>query len=250
MDAESATSEVEPPAMHVNWRLVGGFCALALVTIALCSRNYLHQVVPEAGVTLDLPDHVDGFYGKDMPISKGEKEILPPDTTFAKKAYEDLSGDLINCQIVLSGGDKRSIHRPEVCLPGQGWNNKSSQTVSIPLASGRDLKVTQLTLTRMHEVNGLQKELTLLFLYWFVGTGYTTHDHFQRILHSNLDMLFHDRAHRWAYVIVSAPVLEGFKFNGKNEAQTLDMLKEFIPEIVPTFQKSEQTPVLPSTPVQ
>jgi hypothetical protein len=45
--------------------------------------------------------------------------------------------------------------------------------------------------------------------------------------------------HRWAYVIVSAPVLEGLKPGAKSDAQTLDMLKDFVRQAVPKFQLSE-----------
>jgi hypothetical protein len=45
--------------------------------------------------------------------------------------------------------------------------------------------------------------------------------------------------HRWAYVIVSAPVLQNFTQGGLNEEQTLERLKAFIQDIVPMFQKSE-----------
>jgi len=243
----SATVEPASPAPALNWKVLGAFCGLAVVTVILCGWGYRHQTIPEAGVSMDLPDRVGGFVGKDVEVSEGERVILPKDTEFAKKLYQDASGDQINCQIVLSGADKRSIHRPEICLPGQGWNTRDSRTISIPLASGRELKVTQLTLTRPHEIGGVRKPLTLLFLYWFVGgSSYTTHDHLQRILHSNLDMLLHNRAHRWAYVIVSAPVLQGFVPNGKSEAETFEMLKTFVPQIVPSFQKSEQSAFAPA----
>lgn len=248
MNVDSPIPEVEPVPVRLSWKLIAAFCGLGVTAIIFCSLSYQHQTIPEAGVTMQLPEQVAGFVGKDVEVSEGERAILPKDTEFAKKAYFDRAGDQINCQIVLSGADQRSIHRPEVCLPGQGWDTQNSRTEKIRLASGRDLGVTKLTLTRPHEVNGVRKQLTMLFLYWFVGANYTTSDHKQRILHTNLDMLLHNRAHRWAYVIVSAPVLEGFAPNGKDEAATYEMLKSFIPEIVPTFQKSEQLPALPSAP--
>jgi hypothetical protein len=79
----------------------------------------------------------------------------------------------------------------------------------------------------------------MLFLYWYVGNQMTTHDQITRILRSNFDLLLHNKVHRWAYVIVSAPVLDGFISNGRNEAQTLELLQDFIREAVPRFQKSE-----------
>jgi hypothetical protein len=46
-------------------------------------------------------------------------------------------------------------------------------------------------------------------------------------------MLLHNTNHRWAYVIVSSPVLRGFVPGGKDSAQTFDGIKKFIAEAAP-----------------
>ena len=50
--------------------------------------------------------------------------------------------------IVLSGAEKRSIHRPEVCLPAQGWQIRSAHGREVRLDDGRTLPVTVLTVAR------------------------------------------------------------------------------------------------------
>jgi predicted RNase H-like HicB family nuclease len=52
-------------------------------------------------------------------------------------------------------------------------------------------------------------------------------------------MLLHNTNLRWAYVIVSAPVLEGITQQGKNAKETLAMLKEFIAHLAPEIMKSD-----------
>jgi hypothetical protein len=50
-------------------------------------------------------------------------------------------------------------------------------------------------------------------------------------------MLLHNTNHRWAYVIVSAPILDGFAPKGRNAEQTLELLKEFIATLAPQIIK-------------
>lgn len=235
--------EPEAPAPFqpkFSWRPLIFFAALAGITATVTFVTRMPNVIPEAGVEMDLPDKVGPFWGTPQEVSEAEKLILPADTEFAKMNYDDGTGNAIACQIVLSGGDRRSIHRPEACLPGQGWNIMANQPTEIELPSGRNLTVQKLRLRREIEVApGERRPLTMLFLYWYVGSNLTTHDQLTRILRSNFDLLLHNRVHRWAYVIVSAPVLQNFTQNGLNEEQTLERLKTFIQDIVPMFQRSE-----------
>jgi EpsI family protein len=185
---------------------------------------------------MNLPEEIGNFDGTPQEVSDAEKVILPPDTEFAKMLYTDPDGETVNAQIVLAGAEKRSIHRPEVCLPGQGWTIKSSQT----LPSGAVLPVTMLRIARPIDVNGKTAELESLFLYWFVGKDTATASHLVRVLKTNLDVLLTNTNHRWAYVIASAPVLAGLTPSGKTEPETLAMLKDFIAKFAPDIMKSEQ----------
>lgn len=217
-------------------------CALVLVLVGaaygFCRSTPEANSPSEAGVILDLPEHIGSLSGTDQEISEAEKVILPGDTQFAKKLYKNFGGDQINCQIVLAGGEKRSIHRPEICLPAQGWNKKNSETIPIVLSDGRLLNVTKLTISRSVEVQpGVQKELTSLFMYWFIGKTTTTPYHWYRILHTDLDRVMHNINHRWAYVVVSAPILDGFVTGGKDREQTQKMLESFIAELAPQIMK-------------
>lgn len=242
------TPDSPPPFQpRLTWRPLVIFGVLALITILVTYVTRRPNVIPEAGVSMELPDRVEGFWGTPQEVSEAEKLILPEDTQFAKMTYDDGTGNSIACQIVLSGGDRRSIHRPEACLPGQGWNMLANQPMDIELASGRTLTVQKLRLRREVEIApGQRRPLTMLFLYWYVGSNLTTNDQLTRILRSNFDLLLHNRVHRWAYVIVSAPVLQNFTQNGLDEEQTLERLREFIRESVPLFQKSE----MPAFPVE
>lgn len=245
-EKETPPPKAPPPVFpfRPNWKMLAGFAVLCGIAVAFTFISTVPHVIPEAGVSMDLPDQVLGLRGTEQEISEAELKILPKDTEFAKKVYSDETGNSISCQIVLSGGDRRSIHRPEACLPGQGWNMLSNEPVTIDLESGNQLTVQKLRLSREVQVaQGQTRTLPMLFLYWYVGSNKTTHDQMSRILYSNLDLLMNNRVHRWAYVIVSAPVLQGFTSDGLNETNTLERLKDFIRESVPQFQKSEMQAV-------
>lgn len=208
------------------------FLVLLGLLVTAVTTNRSNEAAPEGGIVMNLPSVVGNYLGISEDVSQAEKVILPPDTKFAKKTYSGYR-DAINAQIVLSGSEKRSIHRPEYCLPGQGWRIKSTTVVPIKLSDGQILNVTKLMISRPVPVGNETKELTSCFLYWFVGKGYSTPSHFQRTLRTTWDLLFHHLNHRWAYVIVSAQVLEGFQQDGKNEQQTMEMLEKFISEFAP-----------------
>jgi len=221
------------------WRSVL-LAALTALTIFLCRESAPPDIAPEAGVTMNLPTLVGEWWGTDEPVSPSELALLPGDTQFAKKIYQDFSGDTISAQIVLSGGEKRSIHRPEICLPAQGWAIKGGEVIPIALSNGNTLDVMKLTLARQIEIApGEHRTMESYFLYWFVGKDTTTPYHWARLLKTNWDMITKNRQHRWAYVIASASVLDGIKPGGRTAEQTLDMLKDFLRQAVPKFQLSE-----------
>lgn len=213
------------------WPSIVFLVCLGLV-VAASMTNRSAEAAPESGIVMTLPAVVGNYLGISEDVSQAEKVILPPDTKFAKKTYSGYR-DSINAQIVLAGSEKRSIHRPEYCLPGQGWRIKSSTVVPIKLSDGQTLNVTKLLISRPIPVGNETKELTSCFLYWFVGKNYSTPSHLQRTLRTTWDLVFHHLNHRWAYVIVSAQVLEGFQQDGKNEQQTMEMLEKFISDFAP-----------------
>jgi hypothetical protein len=213
---------------------------LAAIAVAACLWSPDVNSPTQAGVIMKLPQYMGTYFSEEAPVSEAEKTILPKDTEFARRVYKGAEQQQILCSIVLAGGEKRSIHRPEVCLPGQGWTINSSEVVPITLSTGTKLEVMKLVLER--EVQASAKErikIKSLFLYWFVGKGVTTPKHENRVILTSWDRVIHNLNHRWAYVIVNSMVTQGLKPGGLNEEETLGMLKTFTAEIAPKFMISE-----------
>lgn len=241
--SSSQETKAEEPSSRAPAR-PGAFLRTAILlllggaTAALCLFTPSPNTAPLAGVIMDLPEKIGAFTGKVIAATPGELAILPADTQIVRREYLDPAGDRIMASIVLSGGEKRSIHRPEVCLPAQGWSMRGGKVEKVVLADGNDLDVMNLSLVRQVEVGpGDRRNLYAHFFYWFVGKNVTTPNHWQRVFLTSYDRITKNLNHRWAYVIVMSIVTEGFVPGGKNEPQTVQMLKEFTAEIAPTFTR-------------
>ena len=156
-------------------------------------------------------------------VSLAERQLLPADTGIAKKLYANPRGARVFATVVLSGLEQRSIHRPQQCLPGQGYAIEKSRVVDVPLAGRRPLRVMVLDLRRPG--SGQADAGALKYAYWFVGPGRETPYHLQRLWWTSVDLLAHNLAPRWAYVALSADV-------GTTEGQE-ERIREFIRDLHP-----------------
>ncbi len=193
-----------------------------------------------AGIKLELPQFVGKWYGVDQQITQRELDMLAGDTEFARKLYTDAAGNSIFVSIVLSGSDlDNSIHRPERCLPAQGWTIADSDKLKIPLATEKKLAVT-----RLHNVRQvpLRNETTVsiynLNYYWFVGYHHLTASHLERTMFDIQDRVFKGYNQRWAYITVAADITKGLTPFGHSEAETDRMIQDFIRQLYPAISQS------------
>lgn len=224
-------------ATSLVWRAIV-VLALGLAVLAICHFTPPPVALAQAGVVMHLPDTAAGLQGKTEDASEAEKTVLPHDTQIVKKIYSHGPGEELHCEIVLSGSDRRSIHRPEACLRGQGWTIINGGTIPVKLNDGTTMNVMRLIIDRpVQDASGRKHTLRSLYLYWFASKTLLTPLHSERLFRTYYDLLFASKTHRWAYIIVSAPVLRGFSPGGLNEDQTLDLMKRFIAEAAPQFQR-------------
>ncbi len=161
-------------------------------------------------------------------MSYWERQILPDDTVILKKRYQHPSQEVVLASIVLSGAERSSIHRPEVCLQGQNQRITGSRVISIPLEGRDDLDVMVLTLRRtVPGPNNTTHEFLTYYAYWFVGKGRETPHHIQRMIWMGFDSIFNRVAHRWAYIAVS-----GARVDHEDETY-LDQIRQFVSEFYP-----------------
>ncbi len=218
------------------------FALLAAGTAAFCAGNSQPSTGAEPGLSMYLPPEVSEWRGEIVEASEAEKRILPADTEISKRLYErrnETGLDQVFCTIVLSGKDRTSIHRPEICLTGQGWRIVDADTVAFDLSNGENLKARRLTLQRdLPAAEEVKEEriATAYYVYWFVGSRATTPDHFDRILSTVGSNLLSNDNPRWAYVGVLTLVTDSLVEGGNGPEETMEILSGFLGDAVPRFQ--------------
>ena len=195
--------------------------------------------IQPAAIDPSLPTFVGEWYGADQPVSQGEKDSLGPDTQFVRKLYTSARGDQIYVSIVFSGPDmSTSIHRPERCLPAQGWTIADTRVTEIPIGS-QILKATRLHNVRtFRNANSEPMNVYSLNYYWFVGHDGRTPSHYERTWIDIRDRVLKGENQQWAYVTVISTIMKGLQPLGKSEEETDEMLKRFVGELVPQLQGS------------
>ena len=234
--------------------------ALLLLALALIPSHMHVRYSGQAGVQQELPRQVGGWTGDDIlycqnaecqqvylgkdldgsrsckecghelgPVSLVEKQLLPADTHLRKLHYTGPADSMIFVSLVLSGQYRSSIHRPEVCLTGQGSEITHRFTHPIQLADGRVLKVTILEmLNRGRAPDGTIYARPTYYAYWFVGLNHETPAHSMRMIWMGLDNILHNVTHRWAYIAVS-----GSRGSSRDYLKELDaFIRDLHPQVV------------------
>lgn len=210
-------------------------CLMGLTALALTFGVDVN-LTNQAGVRLEIPDQVELWSGVEIlycqnpdckasreirdgavpavcptcstgvldPMSILEKELLPIDTGMVRKRFTGPSGAEIHASIVLSGKERGSIHRPELCLTGQGRKITGQSILNVPMQGRSPLQVQVLDMEVSTQGPGGPPVVTgAYYAYWFVGNGRETPHHLMRMFWMAADRVLFNIAHRWAYVSVS-----------------------------------------------
>ena len=239
--------------------------ALAVAAWALVYKTGVANT-DEAGIVLHLPEQVAGWRGVDLlfcpdracggqyissqladpatcpacgaPLGNmnwAERAMLPADTGLVRKYYAR-SGhqDGVHATIVLSGDDRSSIHRPQVCMTAAGNEIDRERVIRIPLPGrAAPLEVMVLDMSRTGvRADGTPAASTSYYAYWFVGKNRETASHIQRMVWMGYDRVFHGVSHRWAYI-----ALAGVRAPGSDAH--LQTIADFASQLHPALLKPE-----------
>jgi len=198
-----------------------------------------------AGIAMTLPNVVGTWFGDDATITQKERDTLAKDTQFVRKIYTGPERDQIFVSIVLSGDDMtNSIHRPERCLPAQGWLVQSSSKRTIQMPGGKALQVTKLKNMQVFETRDKRRfTLNNLDYYWFIGYRDMTASHLTRTEIDLRDRIIGGYSQRWAYVTIAANVTQGVVRPERTEEQTAEMIEDFVRQLAPRLEKPDGTPL-------
>ena len=210
--------------------------ALAAAAWALVFKTGVANT-DEAGIVLQLPGQVGEWNGLDLlfcpdracggqyfaaqleepgtcpkcgaglgNMNWAERDMLPADTGLVRKYYARPGNrDGIHASIVLSGDDRSSIHRPQVCMTASGHEIVRERVIRIPLEERAEpLEVMVLDMSRPTTgPDGSPAAQTTYYAYWFVGKDRETASHIARMAWMAYDRVRHGVSHRWAYIALS-----------------------------------------------
>lgn len=144
-------------------------------------------------------------------VSLGEKTLLPADTKLEKRTYQNAHGQHFLVSVVIGGASKSSIHRPELCLPTQGFL----------MADPANFAVDGIPFHAIHLANK-QMPTSMLVYTFFNQAGMRTASHTRRIFQDVLDRSFLNRIDRWVMVSVQASSATGFTLDRVADRQALE----------------------------
>ena len=142
-------------------------------------------------------------------------------------AQLDSSSDKIMLAVVQNNTDRHSIHAPEACFPGQGWQIDDPEPVKIMLG-GQEMEVAMMDAGLKHA------NIRECVLYWYQCEGvgnkkvYATKDYPLLPFKTAFDLIFKGRSDRWAFVRFSKKVNENSSFE-----KSFDDIQSFVKEIEP-----------------
>jgi hypothetical protein len=163
---------------------------------------------------IELPTYLGSeWMGARVEPAPIERSILPPDTGFSRKRYVNLDhpGQDVVLSIVLSGRDRTSIHRPELCLVGQGWtiDRTSRHRFSYPGVPSGAFEATVLNVHKEVTIGGVRRSVPNVFAYWFVGDDRVVATQVRRVLFDAWIRISRGRAPRWAYIFLQTGSEQG-----------------------------------------
>ena len=172
--------------------LIPLMAAVLVVIVMLYQARTIDPVLCEAPV-VKLAE-IQGFASEPVAISEAERTILPADTVIDKRRYVSPDGEFL-VSAVIGGRSKSSIHRPELCLPAQGFQMTSPRTVAVGGAE-------------WHFVTLARREASSMgFAYTFFNQdGYRTSSHLRRIFRDVWDRSMRGRIDRWVMLTVHSSV--------------------------------------------
>ena len=220
--------------------------AFALMASAVGALIWLrdHQKLGEPGIKatplpdsvamkIELPERVLDFNSTNVPEPKVVLGYLPEDTSYVERLYQAPDGLWVTATIILMGADRTSIHRPDYCLPGQGWTIDSQNIVKIPIGGEHpyELPVAKWVIHNSTRLpNGETQKVSGLYVFWFVADHMETPDNVQRMWWLARDLLCTGVLQRWAYVSYFTVCAPG------QEKATYERLEKLIAASVPEYQ--------------
>ncbi len=180
-----------------------------------------------------LPERVLNYTSEVPPIDDVVLSWLPADTTYGQRLYQAPDGFRVQISVVLMGTDRTSIHKPQYCLPAQGWTIASTELTNIHITQPHSYLLPITKITAHQEVKtpaGQPVTRGALNVYWFVAENKVTARHEDWMWSMMKHLVTTGELQRWAYVSCFTACMPG------QEQAAYARLQEVLSAAVPQFQ--------------
>lgn len=168
-------------------------------------------------------------------VSIGEAKLLPKNTPIFRRLYKHREYPDVSATFVFSGMERRSIHRPQVCLVAQGNKITNEYTYNVKISEQKTLPVKVLEIAQVHSMpDGTKTQTFSIYAYWFFNPERETEEHLKRFLYMSMDNAFRNYRPRWAYVSIT------FVRSSENPDLWKEVLNDFVPKLYPTIDALRQ----------
>lgn len=177
-----------------------------------CARSFPESSLPEGGAGSIACPVCGGVLST---VSLGENNLLPAQTPIFRKVYSRSGHGSITATVVFSGMERRSIHRPQVCLVSQGNKIMDERTEMFGAdgenggesGGGHPLRILRLAFQVKDPSTGKTVSQTpCVYGYWLFNPEFETVHHLSRFARMLWDNCVRAYRPRWGYASLSAEV--------------------------------------------
>jgi EpsI family protein len=169
---------------------------------------------------MELPDRIGGYTRRayDEEVSQRVKEVLET-SQILLATYDSPRGYPVSLSIVHAGKTRRSLHFPEVCITGAGFEVREQYTDNVGF---------MFTAKHLVVYKGKQQEAVL---YWFkTGDQFTGSFYVNSLKWAKEQLMF--GVPTSTMVRVSTPIIDG------NQERAFTILKDFALKLAPIVKKN------------
>jgi EpsI family protein len=149
--------------LRSSWRFI---CVLLIVgsTALFLEGHRRTEFIPKSEPMASFPMQVGEWSGRSIAIDPEALSVLGPGD-FLNRVYFSRTAAPVSLFIGYFPSQRTgdTIHSPKNCLPGAGWVFAESGVETVPLSSGRDLRVGRYVIAK-----GADRQLVL---YWYQAHG-------------------------------------------------------------------------------
>lgn len=192
--------------------------AVGHVAFGAAQSRTAHQL--DETYTIDVPAQIADYVqkGVDIEVDERTKRVLETSTVLMRN-YASSSGWPVQLTVVYAGTTRRSLHFPEVCLVGAGWEIRKQDMTAI----GFEFVARRLVLVR-----GNQQQAVL---YWFKTGDHLTGNYFVNAWEwAKNQITFGSRTS--AMIKLTTPI------SSPGEEMSFEMLNDFAMKFVPILRQN------------